>query len=167
MIHYRTTGPEIWQGVGGERRYPGVRGWVPAAPYPGPAGILRSRTRRSGVVAVEPTESPVLAGGAMGPHMIQGIGAGFIPGNYHGDVVDEVIQVSSEESIETAQALGRAEGFLVGISSGAAVAAVRKLAADPANEGRRMVVILPDIGERYISTLLFYRGLSFISCNEN
>jgi cysteine synthase A len=104
---------------------------------------------------VEPAESPVLSGGEKGPHKIQGIGAGFIPQNYNAQFVDEVIQVSNDQAFATARELARTEGLLVGISSGAAAFAASQLAQKPENANKRIVVILPDNGERYMSTTLF------------
>lgn len=107
------------------------------------------------VVAVEPAESPVLSGGLPGPHKIQGIGAGFVPKNYNPKVVDEIIRVKSEDAIRTSRDLAKTEGLLVGISSGAAVFAAKQLASLPENKGKNIVVILPDTGERYLSSVLY------------
>ena len=107
------------------------------------------------IVAVEPTDSPVLSGGKPGPHKIQGIGAGFVPKTYNAAVVDEIIQVQNDDAIRTSRQLAKEEGLLVGISSGAAVYAATELAKRPENEGKMIVVLLPDTGERYLSTILY------------
>ena len=107
------------------------------------------------IVAAEPAESPVLSGGAAGPHGIQGIGGGFVPGNYDPTVVDRVLTVTTEESLALARETARTEGVLVGISSGAALAAAEQLALLPENAGKTIVALLPDTGERYLSTELF------------
>jgi len=107
------------------------------------------------IVAVEPADSPVLSGGKRGMHKIQGIGAGFVPGNFDSSVVDEILTVKNEEALTTARLLARNEGLLVGISSGAAVHAASVLAGRPENKGKTIVVLLPDTGERYLSTDLF------------
>ena len=107
------------------------------------------------MIAVEPEDSPVLSGGKPGPHKIQGIGAGFVPKNYNSAIVDGILQVSNDDAIRTSRELARYEGLLVGISSGAAVSAATELAQLPENEGKNIVVLLPDTGERYLSTLLY------------
>ena len=107
------------------------------------------------IVAVEPASSPVLNGGKSGPHKIQGIGAGFVPANYDKDVVDEVIDVENDDAIRTSRQLAQTEGLLVGISSGAAAFAALELAKRPENKGKRIVALLPDTGERYLSTVLY------------
>jgi cysteine synthase A len=117
--------------------------------------VLKSRNPNIQVVAVEPYDSPVLSGGQPGPHKIQGIGAGFVPNVLNLDVVDEIYKVKNEEAVETAQRLAQEEGILVGISSGAAAFAALQLAKHKENAGKIIVAVLPDTGERYISTVLF------------
>lgn len=121
----------------------------------GTAEALKAFNPQIKTVAVEPASSPVLAGGKAGPHKIQGIGAGFIPGNYNPAVVDEIIEMPDDEAFEAARLLARKEGLLAGISSGAALAAAITEARRPENEGKTIVTILPDTGERYLSTTLF------------
>ena len=154
-IHYASTGPEIWEALDGKVDI-FVAGVGTGGTVSGVGRYLKEQNADVRIIAVEPVESPVLSGGKMGPHMIQGIGAGFIPGNYHGDHVDEVIKVTSEQAIECAKELAAAEGALVGISAGANVHVARDLAHDQANEGKNIVTVLCDTGERYVSTLLFY-----------
>ncbi len=153
-MHERTTGEEIWRDTDGT-----VDLFVAGAGTGGTvSGVGRALKRHNPavkVVAVEPADSPVLSGGAPGPHKIQGIGAGFVPGNYDAAVVDAIVQVGNDDAIRTARLLARREGLLVGISSGAAVSAAIRLARLPENEGKTLVVLLPDTGERYLSTLLY------------
>lgn len=152
--HVVTTGPEIWRDTDGAIDIfvatAGTGGTVS-----GTGEYLKSKNPSVRVVAVEPAESPVLSGGKPGPHSIQGIGAGFIPDTYNRHVVDEVMTVSSDDAYKTTRELARTEGVLAGISSGAALYAATELARRPENAGKNIVVILPDTGERYLSTDLF------------
>ncbi|GIP23686.1 cysteine synthase A [Paenibacillus sp. J22TS3] len=153
-IHKKTTAEEIWRDTDGQVDI-FVAGVGTGGTISGVGEVLKKYNPAIQVVAVEPFDSPVLSGGKRGPHAIQGIGAGFIPGNYNPQVVDEIVQVKNEDAFETARRLARSEGLLVGISSGAAAFAAASLAARPENKGRTIVVILPDTGERYLSTDLF------------
>lgn len=153
-VHERTTGQEIWRDTNGLVSI-FVAGVGTGGTVSGVGAALKANNPKIKIVAVEPDDSPVLSGGKPGPHKIQGIGAGFIPKNYHSDVVDEVLQVSGDDAIRTGRELAKYEGLLVGISSGAAVAAATRLALLPENEGKIIVALLPDTGERYLSTLLY------------
>ena len=153
-IHTQTTGPEIWNDTDGKVDI-FIAGVGTGGTISGVGAYLKSKNPNIKIVAVEPSESPVLSGGAPGPHKIQGIGAGFIPKNYDESVVDEVIQVSNDNAILTSRELTQQEGVLVGISSGAATYAATILAQRPENKGKNIVTLLPDTGERYLSTLLY------------
>ena len=153
-IHYRTTGPEIFADTDGEVDFL-VAGVGTGGTITGTGTYLKEQKPSVKVVAVEPASSPVLSGGNPGPHKIQGIGAGFVPKVLDTSVYDEVITVANEDALSTGAEVGKKEGVLVGISAGAAVWAGIELAKRPENEGKTIVVILPDSGDRYLSTALF------------
>ena len=152
--HYLHTGEEIWRDTDGKLDV-FVAGVGTGGTISGVAAYLKEKNADIRMVAVEPENSPVLSGGAAGPHKIQGIGAGFIPKNYHGELVDEIVQVKDEAAISTAKKLAQEEGIAVGISSGAAMYAALQLAKRDVFAGKRIVVLLPDTAERYLSTVLF------------
>ncbi len=153
-IHRRTTAEEIWRDTDGQVDI-FIGGVGTGGTLTGVAEVIKARKASFKAIAVEPAESPVISGGKPGPHKIQGLGAGFIPENLHTDVVDETIQIASEEAVATARRLAREEGILGGISCGAAVAAAIQVAKRPENEGKTIVVVLPDTGERYFSSVLW------------
>ena len=153
-VHRATTGPEIWNDTDGKVDIL-IAGVGTGGTVTGVGQYLKSQNKDVKVVAVEPETSPVLSKGTAGPHKIQGIGAGFVPKTYNASVVDEIIQVQNDDAIRTSRALAEKEGLLVGISSGAAVYAATELAKRPENEGKMIVALLPDTGERYLSTILY------------
>ena len=152
--HYATTGEEIWRDTDGQVDIL-VGGVGTGGTVSGAGKKLKELNPNIKVVAAEPASSPVLSGGQPGPHKIQGIGAGFVPKTYDGAVIDEVITIENDDAILTSRQLAATEGLLVGISAGASVAAARQLAQRPENKGKKIVAILPDTGERYLSTILY------------
>ena len=155
--HYETTGPEIWRDTDGKVDVL-VAGVGSGGTVTGAGRYLKEQNPNIEVIAVEPAESPVLSGGQAGPHKIQGIGAGFVPAVLDRSVVDRVIPVPGEDAFAASRALAQTEGLLVGISSGAALSAAASLAREEAYQGKNIVVVLPDTGERYLSTGLFQKS---------
>ena len=153
-IHRKTTSEEIWRDTDGKVDI-FIAGVGTGGTVTGVGEVLKAKNPAIKIIAVEPADSPVLSGGNPGPHKIQGIGAGFIPAVFNKDVVDEIYKVQNEEAFQTVRQLAAMEGLLVGISSGAAVYAATQIAARPENAGKNIVVLLPDTGERYLSTALF------------
>ncbi|MBU1616854.1 MAG: cysteine synthase A [Candidatus Margulisbacteria bacterium] len=155
-IHRRTTAEEIWSDSGGKVDI-FIAGVGTGGTITGVGEVLKKKNKKIKVAAVEPADSPVLSGGAPGPHKIQGIGAGFIPEVLDRSVIDEVIKVTNDEAFEASRTAARTDGILVGISSGAALHAAKVMAARPENKGENIIVLLPDTAERYLSTGLFER----------
>ncbi|UNC93979.1 cysteine synthase A [Candidatus Contubernalis alkaliaceticus] len=154
-IHRRATAEEIWRDTGGQVDI-FVGGVGTGGTITGVGEVIKSRKTGFQVIAVEPYDSPVLSGGVPGPHKIQGIGAGFVPEVLNLDIIDEIIKVKNQDAVDTTRNLARTEGLLVGISSGAAVFAALQVAKRPINKDKIIVVLLPDTGERYLSTILYH-----------
>jgi len=153
-IHRRTTAEEIWRDTDGKVDIV-VAGIGTGGTITGVGEVLKSRKPEVRIVAVEPDTSPVLSGGQKGPHALQGLGAGFVPDVLNTQVYDEIVRVTNEDALETAREMARSEGLLVGISAGAATWAALKVARREENQGKLIVVVIPDFGERYLSTALF------------
>ena len=153
-IHRKTTAEEIWRDTDGDVDI-FISGIGTGGTITGVGEVLKAKKPGIQIIAVEPADSPVLSGGNPGPHKIQGIGAGFVPDVLNVSVIDEIIKVTNDQAFETSRQLARSEGLLVGISSGAAAYAALEVARRPENKGKKIVVILPDTGERYLSTILY------------
>jgi cysteine synthase A len=161
-IHRQTTAEEIWRDTGGAVDI-FISGVGTGGTVTGVGEVLKQRNPSVQIIAVEPFDSPVLSGGIRGQHQLQGLGAGFIPDVYNESVIDEIYKVRSEDAFGTARLLARTEGMVVGISSGAAAFAALEIAKRPINKGKNIVVLLPDSGERYLSTSLFQEPAAFSS----